>query len=150
MLFRSCVIWVVCALILCAKLHHTNFRWATFCVLFFSAGFAWNAHYSEKRLANILAEHLENQELLIEGRVVSLPQNDLKGSKFAFEINDLFLGKNQTKNFPEKIYLSWQSAWKSDQVIPEIVPGQRWRLKVKLKRPFGTLNPNGFDFERWS
>ena len=149
-LLACCVIWVVCALILCAKLHHTNFRWATFCVLFFSAGFAWNAHYSEKRLENILAEHLENHELLIEGRVVSLPQNDLKGSKFAFEINDLFLGKNQTKNFPEKIYLSWQSAWKSDQVIPEIVPGQRWRLKVKLKRPFGTLNPNGFDFERWS
>mgnify|MGYP003342126318 CR=1 FL=1 len=45
-----------------------------------------------------------------------LPQTDLKGSKFAFEINDLFLGKNQTKNFPEKIYLSWQSAWKSNQI----------------------------------
>jgi len=49
----------------------------------FSAGFAWNAHYSEKRLENILAENLENQELLIEGRVVSLPQGDFKGAKFA-------------------------------------------------------------------
>jgi competence protein ComEC len=28
--------------------------------------------------------------------------------------------------------------------------GERWQLAVRLKRPRGTLNPGGFDFEAWS
>jgi competence protein ComEC len=28
-------------------------------------------------------------------------------------------------------------------------PGQRWQLKVRLKRPHGNANPGGFDYEAW-
>ena len=27
--------------------------------------------------------------------------------------------------------------------------GERWRLVVRLKRPHGSLNPGGFDYEAW-
>jgi competence protein ComEC len=116
----------------------------------FSIGFAWNAHYAESRLVNILAEELEGKEFSIEGRVAALPHSSSASAKFAFEIDRLFSGNSEVSNFPRRVYLSWQPVWRSTQEIPEIIPGQRWKLKVKLKRPYGSLNPYTFDFERWS
>ena len=110
----------------------------------FVLGFAWNAHYAENRLHNVLSPEMEGKELTIAGRVAALPQGNIEGAKFAFEIDDA------TGTFPRRIYLSWQPAWRNPQAIPEIIPGQRWELKVKLKRPYGSLNPYTFDFERWS
>ncbi|MFZ4379719.1 MAG: DNA internalization-related competence protein ComEC/Rec2 [Polynucleobacter sp.] len=119
-------------------------------ILAFTFGFAWNAYYAENRLSNILVEDLEGKDLAIEGRVAALPQSKLDGAKFAFAVDKALLGKQDLAQFPKKIYLSWQPAWRNPQDIPEVIPGQRWRFKVKLKRPYGTLNPYTFDFERWS
>jgi len=119
-------------------------RKVAFIALTFFLGFAWNAHYAQNRLNNLLPLDMEGKEFNIEGRVSALPQSNTGGAKFAFEI-DHPLGQ-----LPERIYLSWQPAWRNPQAIPEIIPGQRWRLRVKLKRPYGSLNPYTFDFERWS
>jgi len=118
--------------------------------LLFIVGFAWNAHYAEKRLENILSIELEGKEFSLEGRVAALPQSNSSGAKFAFEVDRATSGKELLDNFPRRIYLSWQPAWRNPQEIPEIIPGQRWKLKAKLKRPYGSLNPSTFDFERWS
>jgi len=119
-------------------------------ILMFILGFAWNARYAENRLNHILASDLEGINLTIEGRVVALPQGNAAGAKFAFDVDDAFSHGELINPFPRRIYLSWQPAWRSTQSIPEIIPGQRWKLKVKLKRPYGSLNPYTFDFERWS
>jgi competence protein ComEC len=113
-------------------------------------GFAWNARYAENRLANILAEELEGRDLTAEGRVIALPQSSSVSAKFSFELEYLFSGKEPISIFPKIIYLSWSPGWKAGQAIPEIIPGQHWKFKVKLKRPYGSLNPYTFDFERWS
>jgi competence protein ComEC len=118
--------------------------------LLFAMGFSWNAHYAEKRLENILPMELEGKEFTLEGRVSALPQSNSSGARFAFEIDRATSGKDVLHNFPWRIYLSWQPAWRNPQEIPEVIPGQRWRLKAKLKRPYGSLNPHTFDFERWS
>jgi competence protein ComEC len=120
------------------------------CILLFNLGFAWNALYTERRLANLLVPELEGKPLTIMGRVAALPQSSSSGAKFAFEIDEALSGKEELTEFPRKIYLSWQPAWRNAQEIPEIIPGQRWKLKVKLKRPYGSLNPHTFDFERWA
>jgi len=112
--------------------------------LMFVLGFAWNARYAENRLSNILLPEMEGKDLTLEGRVAALPQGNLTGAKFVFQVDD------PEAKLPTRIYLSWQPAWRNPQDIPEIIPGQRWRLKVKLKRPYGSLNPHAFDFERWS
>lgn len=119
-------------------------------LLLFSLGFAWNARYAENRLSNVLAQELEGKEFTLEGRVASLSQTSSSGAKFAFEVDEVFAGKNRIEHFPRRIYLSWQPAWRNPEDIPEIVPGQRWKLMAKLKRPYGSLNPHTFDFERWS
>ena len=119
-------------------------------VLVFSLGFAWNAHYAEERLGNILLSELEGKDLAIEGRVTALPQSRSDGAKFAFAVDQILSGQRRVDSFPNKIYLSWQPAWRNPEDIPEIIPGQKWRFKVKLKQPYGTLNPHTFDFERWA
>jgi len=118
--------------------------------LLFTMGFAWNARYAENRLENILHIEVEGKELSLEGRVANLPQSNTSGAKFAFEIDQASSGKETLNNFPKRVYLSWQPAWRNPQEIPEVIPGQRWKFKAKLKRPYGSLNPYTFDFERWS
>ena len=118
--------------------------------LLFTLGFAWNARYADNRLENILPIELEGKEFSLEGRVAAIPQSNSSGAKFAFEVDRAIAGKEIIQHFPKRIYLSWQPAWRNPQEIPEVIPGQRWKLKTKLKRPYGSLNPYTFDFERWS
>jgi competence protein ComEC len=119
-------------------------------ILFCSLGFAWNAYYAQTRLSHILAIEYEGKDIVIEGRVNALPQNLASGAKFSFAVDRAFLGSNSIDPFPNQVYLSWQPAWRNPENIPEIIPGQRWRFKAKIKRPYGSLNPHTSDFERWS
>ena len=113
-------------------------------------GFVCSAYYAQDRLSNILALEHEGKDLVLEGRVNALPQSASSGAKFSFEVNQAFLGRKRIESFPQQVYLSWQPAWRNPQDVPEVIPGQRWELKVKIKRPYGSLNPHTFDFERWS
>ncbi|MBU3559432.1 DNA internalization-related competence protein ComEC/Rec2 [Polynucleobacter sp. Nonnen-W13] len=113
-------------------------------------GFAWSAYYAQDRLSNILALEHEGKDLVLEGRVNALPQSASSGAKFSFEVDQAFLGRKRIESFPPQVYLSWQPAWRNPQDVPEVIPGQRWEFKVKIKRPYGSLNPHTFDFERWS
>jgi competence protein ComEC len=141
---------VVCLLIICLSCNSTAVKKLGIIGLLFTIGFAWNARYAENRLENILSIDLEGKEFSLEGRVAALPQSNSSSAKFAFEVDRAISGKEVHSNFPKRIYLSWQPAWRNPQEIPEIIPGQRWKLKAKLKRPYGSLNPYTFDFERWS
>ncbi|QWD68797.1 DNA internalization-related competence protein ComEC/Rec2 [Polynucleobacter sp. VK25] len=130
--------------------HKSPFKKFAVIGLLFAMGLAWNARYAENRLENILAVELEGKELVLEGRVAALPQSNSSGAKFAFEVDSASSGKENLEHFPRRIYLSWQPAWRNPQSIPQVIPGQRWKFKAKLKRPYGSLNPHTFDFERWS
>jgi competence protein ComEC len=135
---------VICVFLACIGKPLGQVRQLAIVTLMLVLGFAWNAHYAENRLHNILSAEMEGRELTLEGRVAALPQGNLEGAKFVFEVDE------SADIHPRRIYLSWQPAWINPQAIPEIIPGQRWKLKVKLKRPYGSLNPYTFDFERWS
>ncbi|MBU3620696.1 DNA internalization-related competence protein ComEC/Rec2 [Polynucleobacter sp. CS-Odin-A6] len=130
------------------RYRHGNKILGALCCL--SLGFAWNAHYAQSRLGNILSIEYEGKELMLEGRVNALPQSASGGAKFSFAVDHALLRGQKLESFPEQVYLSWQPAWRNPQDIPQIVPGQRWKLMVKIKRPYGSLNPHNFDFERWS
>jgi len=138
-------IYFNCSLI---RNRYLNMVLGVFCCL--SLGFAWNAYYAQSRLSNILPIEYEGKDLLLEGRVNALPQSSPSGAKFSFEVEQAFLGQERIESFPPQVYLSWQPAWRNPQKVPEVIPGQRWKFKVKIKRPYGSLNPHTFDFERWS
>ena len=140
-LYGCIAIGLACSLIIYFSRKPTLTKKLAIISLLFVIGFAWNARYAENRLENILATDLEGKEFTLEGRVAALPQSNPSGAKFAFEVEHASSGREAINRFPKRIYLSWQPAWRDPQVIPEMIPGQRWKLRAKLKRPYGSLNP---------
>jgi len=142
---------VLTALLLLAifYLGHPQIKLILVIILAFTVGFCWNAHYAGQRLDHVLPNALDGAEFELIGRVDALPQGNSQGSRFAFEV-EKSTSRENTEVFTPRIYLSWNPAWKNTNTIPEIIPGQRWKFKVKLKQPYGLLNPHTFDFERWA
>jgi competence protein ComEC len=51
---------------------------------------------------------------------------------------------------PKRIALSWYADRRGAGGLPDkLMPGERWRLTVRLQRPHGNANPGGFDYEAW-
>ena len=54
---------------------------------------------------------------------------------------------------PSRVWLSWSGNQRDDRAVAAapapLHAGQRWRLPVRLRRPHGAMNPDGFDAELW-
>jgi competence protein ComEC len=111
-------------------------------------GFSWAGLTAHHRLADALPEANEGRDVEVVGVVASLPQHIDRGVRFNFDV------ESAAEMVPSRISLGWYRGWRAQDdddfhVLPKIRPGERWRLMVRLKRPHGSLNPHGFDFEAW-
>ena len=104
---------------------------------FFAIGLLWAGLFSQWRLLDRLPTNYENTDVIVEGTITSLPQQQDNRLSFDFAVSQ------PADNFPAKIRLNWYTPKQS------IKAGQAWRLSVKLKPPNGRLNPGGFDYEAW-
>ncbi len=101
-----------------------------------------------------LAPELEGQNLDVVGRVQSMVQRQDVGVRFRFVIEQ---AQAQGRPVPISgpVYLGWYAASARDgdasgqESLPPLQPGERWRLRVRLKAPHGQINPGGFDYELW-
>jgi competence protein ComEC len=121
-------------------------------LVFASLGFAWSAHLTHIRLESSLPKHLEGADLLITGVIDGLPSNSPQGLRLSIAVEQVIQEDGQDidlEKFPKRLALGWYPGWRGDVELPEIQPGQRWKLPVRLKKPHGLMNPHGFDFERW-
>ncbi len=123
-------------------------------LLAFCTGFMWAATFAHIRLADELPSQWQGTDIQIIGVVASLPQWLERSERFEFDIEqvltpDAVVPRHiSLSQFSEDFYktnVSGESAKTST-----FYAGQRWQLKVRLKRPHGTLNPHGFDFEAWA
>jgi competence protein ComEC len=118
------------------------------CIL---AGFLWAAAFAQLRLADTLPPIWEGRDVRVMGVVASLPQSQERGERFLFDVEKV---ETEGASIPSRISIARYSAGFRDplsqQVKNEFRPGERWRLTVRLKRPHGTYNPHGFDFEVWA
>ena len=101
--------------------------------MFLVLGFMWAGLHAFERIDDRLPEKLEGQNLLVEGMVSGLPQQDERMVRFEFEPDQSV--NSGDYQLPPKIRISWYSP------KAEIKAGQRWRMMVRLKRPHGTMNP---------
>jgi len=121
-------------------------------VLAFSYG-SWRA---EQRLAERLPEAWEGRDLLLIGRVDSLPaatlgQAGAPGWRFEFALEAAHAGpltSDPPLQLPPRLLLS-AFAEHADAAPPPLRAGERWQLLVRLKQPHGLMNPHGFDYELW-
>lgn len=108
----------------------------------FIGGFLWALIQANHILAQGLDPGLEGRDLLIEGVIVSIPEQLQRSVRFQFQVERLSDGAREWP-LPGRIRLNWFTD------APELRAAERWRLTVRLKRPHGFHNPGGFDFEGW-
>jgi competence protein ComEC len=126
--------------------------------------------------AHGLVSVYEGQDIEVVGVVSAMPQTNEMGTRFQLDVESSYLttvvDQSQSKQsiqLPPKIALSWyggvfglehrsesQSNGELDVLAAglkrspmRILPGERWKMTVRLKAPHGNSNPGGFDFELW-
>lgn len=112
------------------------------------AGFGYAAWRAEHRLRDALPPSWEGRDIEVTGHVRGLPALDAGGARFLFAV-DVDEARRNTgiDRFPPTLQLSWIDRDRARRGVPALVPGERWRLTVRLKRPHGNANFGGHDAE---
>lgn len=105
------------------------------------AGLSWAQLNIQQTLADQLSAEFDGRTLWLEGVVSGLPSTVPAGKQQMTRF-ELLQAQSRRGPLPQKLRLAWYSA-------PELEPGQRWRLAVSLKAPYGLKNAGLFDYEKW-
>ena len=115
----------------------------------FLAGWHYAAWRAQLRLADVLPSAWEGRDIRIVGVVADLPQFTERGLRFPFDVEEVLTPGAQV---PRRIQLFWFRRAEDAEAGAHLDParlraGERWQWTVRLKRPHGTVNPYGFDYE---
>ncbi len=118
--------------------------WAC-CAALVLAAFGWTAWRADLALAARMPHALEKQDIVVTGRVIDLPQAQDGSTRFDF---DIARAEFHDEAVPVRghVRLSWYAS--RTRAPPAIEACTTWRLRVRMKRPHGLINPGGLDFER--
>ncbi|WP_338761443.1 DNA internalization-related competence protein ComEC/Rec2 [Massilia sp. METH4] len=139
---------LVALLVLAASIARLAHGWArvaagTACAC--ALGFYWAALLASHALAPELAKADEGRDVFVTGTIAMLPNRTSHFTRFVFDVE-----RAEGLRVPPRIALSWYAGFRGDvQAVPELRPGERWRLKMRLQRPHGNANPHGFEYELW-
>ena len=111
---------------------------------FAATGFFWAAAVGQWKLADGLPEIWEGRDVELSGVIAEMVQPNDRGVRFVFDVERAYTLNAQ---IPSRISLMWYVG--DAEVAPDLHAGQRWRMAVRLHRPHGNANPDGFDFEAW-
>ncbi len=127
-------------------------RWlfaATMAVCCLTAGFFYAATRAQLRMDDALPPAWEGRDVQLVGVIAGLPQTYERSVRFEFDVERVI---TPDAIVPSHIALTWWGNPAKDGqrgTQPEIRPGERWQLTVRLRRPRGSANPHGFDYEAW-
>lgn len=106
-----------------------------------TAGFLWAAAFAHLAIADRLDAALEGRDVEVTGVVASLPQPFERGVRFEFDI------EKAEARMPRRVLLAWYQAATPEERRQVARAGERWRFMVRLRRPHGVANPDGYDWE---
>lgn len=116
---------------------------AFICLLALAVGVLYGTVAGHHLLNNQLPFELAERDLIIEGQVIDLPQENNRRQLFTLRVSKAYSPYDATtfyEHFPQKINISSYSDVR-------VKTGEHWLLRVKLKRPRGFVNPGGFDYQ---
>ncbi len=99
----------------------------------------WTLWQFELVLEDRLDSSLSGKIMKINGRVSSIPQVYPDYARFRFDP----LPDNKQQNLPASLLVYWY------RDFPGLSVGENWRLTLQLKPPWGRVNFQGGDRERW-
>ena len=114
-------------------------RWG----FFFALGFCWAWLHACQLLCAPFPDELARAPLVVEGRVASIPSVEERRTRFLLKIERTWEADGTELEFSGLVRLSCY------RDCPTLRAGERWRIDVRLKPRHGSLNPGGFDYERW-
>lgn len=103
-------------------------------------GAAWAIWQGQARLDDGLDPVHHDAVTRLVVRIADLPQGDAGGSRFMAET-----AAGRPAGIPARIAVSWHAA--AGARLPELLPGQWWRMALVLRHPHGVRNPHGHDAE---
>jgi competence protein ComEC len=110
-------------------------------------GLLWGTLYGVQVTDSLLPTTLEQQPVILQGRIVDLIATEeafgRPAQRFLLRVEHCFLDDESL--CPVALHTVQLTAYRR----LDIASGERWQLRVKLKRPRGFANPGGFDFESW-
>ncbi len=115
---------------------------------FAAAGFFHAAVWAQWRLAERLPQQWEGVDVAVTGVVAGLPQPFERGVRFDFDVEQV---EPVAARLPRRIALAWYKG-ASREAFGDTAPiraGERWQFTLRLRRPHGSVNPHGFDYESW-
>ncbi len=125
--------------VLIALLFFDKWRWS---VLFFLAGFFWAGFVAGQQLSNTLPQELAGKNIIVEGVVEGLPVREGRVLRFNFNVF-----RSEPVAGSKIRGLIRVSDYRRGSIDP--LPGEAWRLLLRVKPPHGFANPAGFDYEKW-
>ncbi len=125
-------VWAVLAAVLLLSIRRQIFWLTVFIIALFWAG----AHATLK-LNNVLPPTLTGQDISVSGNITGLPQQQDQRLRFLFQ-------PDNSPSLPKTIRLNWYYP-----PLQQPKAGEKWQLTIRLKPPYGMVNPGNFDYEGW-
>lgn len=111
-------------------------------------GVCWAMSWGHWRLQTAVPEAMAGKDLVVEGYIASIPDAHERGFRFDFAVEGYpELEWSVARKLPRLARLSWYGS--ENRSVPAFLPGEYWRLTVRLKPPHGFMNPGAFDYEAW-
>ncbi len=132
--------WCLLLLLIVPLSFFSGSRWRP--LLLAAAGFLWVLWHAGTILATALPMELEGRDVIVEGIVSEIPRRRERGMTLYLDVQSMSLA-DQAWPVPGLVRLNWYGR------VSRLQAGERWRLRVRLKRPHGFMNPGGFDYEGW-
>jgi competence protein ComEC len=106
-------------------------------------GASWAMLRADISLSQRLPTSFEGADVIVTGTVLGLPRVQDDATRFDLTVDE-------AQKDAEPIALSGVVRVSWYEQAPELPPCSLWRLKLRLKRPRGMIDPGGFDFERYA
>lgn len=116
-------------------------------VLFFAAcclGFSWSLIIAQQQLNQQLPTMLEGKNLIVRGRIITIPENYSGIVRFDFLIQNIetFVPLQYPIRVRIKGYFH-----KKLKVLTDFKKGDTWQFALRLRRPRAFWNPGSFDYQ---
>jgi len=126
------------AILLLGIMRRSPWTWAVLLSL------CWCGVAFQRQLEDRLPAELNGRTLTVQGRVADLPQQYSEYTRFRFHPLNLSSDAKATGTLLPRTILVY---WYRDP--PAVAPGEIWQLELQLRPPWGRVNFQGSDRERW-
>lgn len=129
--------WWLLVISLICSLVHRRLKIPAFLLVGLAIGGLW----ANQQLYHRLPLALDKADVTVTGTIASLVIGEDERTAFEFKIAAI---ENGPAGLPplRKLRLSWYGE-------ADLVPGETWRLRVRLRAPRGFSNPGAFDYSGW-